>query len=135
MLFCFCWHFVFFSQGAVLLIHEIVGFMYELLSCVFAACFWKFFFPYNEGISPQSPKLTYSESVPSGRVSSCQCLNLCGAVDGSEIRRENHLTWCMKPWKYLKVKIDGWPIPKGRLVFRVLINQYVGTVPSAFQLL
>ena len=29
---------------------------------------------------------------------------------------------------FLKVKIDGLPIPKGRLGFRVLKNQYVGTV-------
>ena len=32
------------------------------------------------------------------------------------------------PTRYLKVKIDGLPMPKGRLGFRVLINQYVGTV-------
>ena len=36
---------------------------------------------------------------------------------------------------YLKVKIDGLPIPKGRLVKGPKINQYVGTVPSTFQLL
>ena len=36
---------------------------------------------------------------------------------------------------YLKVKIDGLPIPKGRLVKGPKINQYVETVPSIFQLL
>ena len=40
-----------------------------------------------------------------------------------------------KPILYLKVKIDGFPIPKGRLVKGPRINQYVGTVPSTFQLL
>ena len=40
-----------------------------------------------------------------------------------------------KTW-YLKVKIDGLPIRKGRLVKGpYIINQYVGTVPSIFQLL
>jgi len=38
---------------------------------------------------------------------------------------------------YLKVKIDGLPIPKGtsRLVKGPKINQYVGTVPSTFHVL
>ena len=36
---------------------------------------------------------------------------------------------------YLEVKIDGLPIPKGRLAKGPKINQYVGTVPSTFHLL
>ena len=42
---------------------------------------------------------------------------------------------CLVDSHDLKVQIDGLPIPKGRLVIRVLINPYVGTVPSTFQLL
>ena len=37
------------------------------------------------------------------------------------------------PYTYLNVKIDGLPLPKGRCLCRVHINQYVRTVPSTFQ--
>ena len=38
-------------------------------------------------------------------------------------------------FKYLKVKIDGLPIPKGRWVKGPKTHQYVGTVPCTFPLL